>query len=280
MRTIVNRECGYARNASESTTPEAWRHLLGWWNVAMNARGGATLYDLGNRRAHGTLTSMSPASDYIRSERFFALDFNFVSGASVQHVLLPNSASINGLANASLSMWIFLGSAPSTQAALYYESTTTTGFTRFGLFQSTSNQLVFVARDSATGSSFAITASATAGVWLHVVGTYNADTNNMLLYINGVLAGTNTTAKGVLHAGTPINRPAIGAFIQNDTALQYSCSAFIADVRTHTIELTQSQVYKAFCGGPMFGLEPRRAKRTGFTQPTSNRRRRILTGLV
>jgi len=175
-------------------------------------------------------------------------------------------------------MWVNLKTAPSVQAALYFEPTSSDGFTKFGLFQSTTNQIVFVARDTASGSSFAVTATPTVGAWVHVCGTYNAVTDRMELFFNGVSAGTNLTAKGALHDSAPASVMAIGAFTQNTLPnLQYTCSAFIDDIRIYNRALSESEI-RLLASRPGIGLRQDRDRQTFYQFPSGSRRRLLLTG--
>jgi len=201
------------------------------------------MHDTSRRNGWGTLANMTPSNNLMVRNGQYAVEFSYTAGASRQAIELPNLASVRGLEFASISMWVNLKTAPSVQAALYFEPTSSDGFTKFGLFQSTTNQIVFVGRDTASGSSFAVTATPTAGAWVHVCGTYNAVTDRMELFFNGVSAGTNLTAKGVLHDSAPASVMTIGAFTQNATpSLQYTCSAFIDDVRVNAKVFSPAEI--------------------------------------
>jgi len=226
----------------ESRFPELWEGCLAAWAPCLGPTG-TKLHDTSGRGAFGTLANMTPSNDLMVRDGIYAAEFSYFSGSARPAIEIPTLASIRGRQAASISMWVMLKLAPSVQAALYYEPTSSDGFTKFGLFQSTTNQIVFVGRDTASGSSFAITATPTAGAWVHVCGTYNATTDLMELFFNGVSAGTNVTAKGALHDSAPASVMAIGAFTQNTSpALQYTCSAFIDDVRINAKIFSRSEI--------------------------------------
>ena len=48
-------------------------------------------------------------------------------------VNVPNTASLKGLSEATISLWYKARATPSIEASLYYESTNTNGFGRFAL---------------------------------------------------------------------------------------------------------------------------------------------------
>lgn len=226
----------------QSRFPELWEGCIGAWAPCLGPTG-LKLHDTSRRSAWGVLTNMTPSNDLMVRNGKYAVEFSYASGSSRPAIELPNLASIRGQMFASISMWVNLKTAPSVQAALYYEATSSDGFTKFGLFQSTTNQIVFVGRDTASGSSFAITATPTAGAWVHVCGTYNAATDRMELFFNGVSAGTNLTAKGALHDSAPASVMTIGAFTQTaNPALQYTCSALIDDVRVNAKVFSPAEV--------------------------------------
>lgn len=218
---------------------------VAWWCPSFENSGNGTAFltdFVGSNVA--TLTNMDPASDWVPDTAnggVRALDFDYVAGASRQAVQLSNSVSVSNYATASLSLWCLLQAAPANNAGLYYESTSSDGFSKFAIFQLTNNQVLFIARDTASGSSFSITASPPTGQWIHLCGCYDANTDRMELFVNGVSVGTNLTAKGVLHNSTPASPIAIGAFTQNATA-QYSCNALIDDVRLFSRVLTQTEI--------------------------------------
>lgn len=130
------------------------------------------------------------------------------------YAALPAGASVAGLAAASIALWYKPTAAPSGNACLWWESTTSTGYTRFALFHLSDNTCAVYARDTATGSSFGVTGPAlTAGTWVHLAATYNSVTDYMQLYVNGTGQTANTAAKGPFPSGAPYDTMAIGAFV-------------------------------------------------------------------
>lgn len=237
---------------------------IAWWCPSLDdtGNGTTTLYDLIGSN-NGTLTNMDAATDWVADTAnggVRALDFDYVAGASRQAVQLPNSVSVSNYATASVALWCLLQAAPTNNAGLYYESTSSNGFTKFAIFQLANNQVLFIARDTESGSSFSITASPPTGQWIHLCGCYDANTDRMELFVNGVSVGTNLTAKGVLHNSTPASPITIGAFTQNATA-EYSCNALIDDTRVFSRILTQTEITAL-------------ASQRGYQRPSNTRRRR------
>lgn len=74
--TVVNPQCGFARNQSEAEYPRLWNGLTGLWSTAINPRGGTILRDWSRKQNHGTLTNMDPSTDWATSGGYAALDFD------------------------------------------------------------------------------------------------------------------------------------------------------------------------------------------------------------
>lgn len=168
-----------------------------------------------------------------------SLDFDGTN----DYVSLPSAASVASMTAASVSFWYRPDATPASNAALYYESTTTSGYTRFGVYHTATGDLLAVMRDSDTGSSFTVTETApfTPGVWSHIVLTVNATTDSMVLYRNGASRGTpNTTAKGAFTSGTPADTIGMGAFTQ--PAGEAYINGQIDDFRIYNKALTQTDV--------------------------------------
>lgn len=236
--------------------------LVGCWIPSISGSG-LLLPDLSGRGNNGALTNMD-ASDWVSSQYGRALDFDYVAGATRQAVELSNNVSVRGLATASLSFWCNLQAAPANNAGLFYESTASNGFTKFGIFQTPANALLFVARDTSSGSSFSITHTPAASQWLHVVGNYNSNSDVMELFVNGVSVGTNTTAKGVFVNEAPATTIAIGAYTDSTTAFNYSCNALVDDVRLYSRALTESEI-RLLSSEPGIGFKPAK-KLSRFSQ--------------
>lgn len=226
----------------ESRFPELWESCIGAWAPCLGPTG-AKLHDTSGRGAFGAFTNMTPSSDLMLRNGQYAVEFSYTSGASRPAIELTRVASVRGRQFASISMWVNLKTAPSNTSGLYYESTSSDGFTKFGLFQSTANAIAVTARDTATGTPFSISATPAAGEWVHVCATYNAITDLLELFFNGSLVASDATAKGPLHDSTAPSPIAIGAFTQSSLpSLQYTCSAFIDDVRLNAKVFSRSEI--------------------------------------
>lgn len=237
------------------------RGLVGAWCPSVPGSG-LLLPDLSGRGNNGVLTNMD-ASDWVGTDRGRALDFDSLTVASAQFVNIPSFATVRNQAKVSIVIWALLQSAPGGNAGLYYEPTSGNGFTKFGLFQTTANAVLFVCRDSTFGSAFTVTATPTANELVNIVGCYNSDTDRMEMFFNAVSVGINTTSKGPLDDTAPASPPAIGAFTESNVITNRSCNASISDVRLFARILTSSEIKQLYEGGPGYGLKPER-KRSRF----------------
>ena len=77
---------GFARSPGQSIYPGLWKGLVGAWFPAFGPTG-LSLFDVGGYANHGTLTNMTPATDWISSPVGYALSFDgvskYVSGPTV-----------------------------------------------------------------------------------------------------------------------------------------------------------------------------------------------------
>ncbi|KQV11413.1 hypothetical protein ASE03_30445 [Kitasatospora sp. Root187] len=100
--------------------------------------------------------------------------------------------------------------------------------------------------DANTGTYYAAhaTTPAETGKWVHLVGTYNADTQAMTLYVNGTAVGATTNQNPWKTTGPVI----IGASAATDYPLSNQTDGSISDVRLYPYTLTSQQVQSAMTG--------------------------------
>ncbi|HEY0807370.1 MAG TPA: LamG-like jellyroll fold domain-containing protein, partial [Pseudonocardiaceae bacterium] len=84
------------------------------------------------------------------------------------------------------------------------DGTTTSGFTL--QYDATDNRWAFTMPTTDTTTPTQVralsNAAPTTGTWTHLVGTYNATTHTLALYINGTLTGTATNTTPINATGT------------------------------------------------------------------------------
>ena len=77
----------------QSENPSAWDGLVGAWSMLQG--GGATLFDVSGFGNNGTLTNMTPATDWVVGEKGYALEFD---GAN-DYVRVPFASRLDVLNN-------------------------------------------------------------------------------------------------------------------------------------------------------------------------------------
>lgn len=131
---------------------------------------------------------------------------------------IPVGACVKGLSQATLCCWFRPTAAPSANAAIWMDTTSDSGYSRFSLYQLTDRTLLAVGRDTDTGGSFTVAGPAlTNATWYHLAMTYNADTDYMQLYVNAAGQTPNTASKGAFPSSTPYINPTCGAIIHSTT---------------------------------------------------------------
>ncbi len=267
MQSVVTRETGYARNASESAYPNLWRGLAGWWCPSINPRGGNRLFDLLPYQNHGTLTGMAN-DDWVVSGGQGALDFD-----GINDNVRNDSWSVQqqGRSQISVSLWArFAGAASRIEVCSF-----------FGL--DGTHTAYFVYRNSAgrATAEFGSGAGAATGttvinsqIWVHLCGTYDTTTNR--IYRSGNLESSTTYTLANLSG----SRFVFGAYHQNAGAPnQLPLFGQLDDVRIYNRVLTPSEI-RLLASKRGIGLEPRQKHYTYTQQPSGARRRRLLTGMV
>ena len=191
-------------------------------NNPLTLTGGATW---ATDATHGTVLSLDGTTGYAAS---------------------ANTGVINTAGSYSVSAWAKLNSGFSTSGFYTVVGQRDATGVRCGFYlqySASMNGWTFLApsTDSASTPAYdhAGNATATAGQWYHLVGTYNAATGAMSLYVNGTLAGTGTdttpwAANGPLLIG--------GADGGNTPGTVAAFPGQISNVQTYNYALAPNQV--------------------------------------
>jgi hypothetical protein len=96
---------------------------------------------------------------------------------------------------------------------IYYESTSTAGYSRFGLYLS-GGKLSLVTRDSNIGSPISVATVNNLAINTKYAATvtFSSLSNETKIYLNGVLVVTNTTPRGPIWAGAYADSVSVGIF--------------------------------------------------------------------
>ncbi len=233
-------------------------NIVGRWVPSAGATG-FRLVDRSGRSNHGTLTNMDPASDWVASGGKLALDFD----GSDDHVNTGNWS--NSLTRISVSAWVRPTSGTrqdfvSKWGSINYQYVLLQGVTasRFQFYISTTSSNAIGSGDSTTVIS--------AGVWYHVVGTYDGST--VRLFVNGLLENS-TSHSGNLSASTQNNL--IG---KSGDAL---FAGQLDDVTIFNTALTANEVREIYRLGRGYGVFPEPDFDEGFGAAFNRRRRVLLT---
>jgi len=188
--SIPSYQQGFARSASESEYPELWRGLVGAWCPFLGPTGW-TLQDVSGWGNHGTLTNMDPATDWIVTDKGWALDFDGVSDAVILHA----SKAIVSTEPYTIVALIQPEEIGNTRPIL---SLNNSGWGRFtGVCTRRAwvvdhNEYRFTLTKDFV-DLYATSWDFTLGDWYHLAGVF-ATTTSRTLYVDGLLDGTDTTS--------------------------------------------------------------------------------------
>ncbi|MCX7997211.1 MAG: DUF2341 domain-containing protein [Patescibacteria group bacterium] len=223
---------------------------------------GDTIYDASGNSHNGTL-SYSGGADYTSSgtctsgnaahARYAGAAGKF--GAAIAYdgpgmtISAPVTASVRGLSQYSISLWVKPLSLPTSGNAhqYYFEAVNDNGFTRAGIFALNNSygasglKFGFLFRTGDGSSSRrdvpgTVTTPVT-GQWYHVVGVFDSINDQHAIYVNGKLDGSSTTAETAVADTAPSTTIRMGA----SSSDSYSTS-ILDDVRVYSYALTPRQV--------------------------------------
>ena len=125
------------------------------------------------------------------------------------YVGVSSSATLSGQAVVSISAWIKPDSVAgaSTNKRIFDESTSTSGYTRFGI-ERDADTIQLKWRDSSDDPSgipagtLSTGSVLTVGVWTHILAIYNSTSNEQKIYINGSLSTSSTVSISALGTST------------------------------------------------------------------------------
>ena len=158
-------------------------------------------------------------------------------------VSLGTTSITSGMSKVTLSMWVKLTNTISVDAALYYESTSQTGYIKFGFYQvPATNKLRFCSRGATTGALKYVDtpAALTTGVFYHVVGVFDSDTNQQEIFINGTSAANNTTDVGPIYLGGLADPIGVGYY--SPASAKAYCQAVIDDLRIYARAFSANEI--------------------------------------
>lgn len=180
-----------------------------------------------------------------------AFRFNGEYSFYAKHFLPSKTlCTLKGSSQFSVMVWykhVDVNVLGTTGGSIYYESTSLPGYARIELNISITGLLSAKVRDTESGTAYTVTESEAnwekplVGEWHLIALSYNADTEKMFLWKNGVVIGTNTETKGPLTDTTPSDI-AIGCYIPENTDYNTSIDGFISEVGLFTRALVVQDI--------------------------------------
>jgi hypothetical protein len=258
-----------AQRRSEARYPRLLNGLLMSACPHLHPRAGLSLYDVSGWCRNGTLSGMDPATDWVLSGQYNALDFDNIDDFVAMGSLSVYPSTI------TISLWYLIRTAPGAtafntcllsnqQAAIPYfgfdfrgSSTTTL---EAGITVNSANPVVSLG-------------TITLNTWTHVVASYNGAA--LVGYCNGAQTGS-TAQTGVMNASTnSVN------LARNPGFTSRRFNGQIADVAIWDRALSAGEVLLLNQIGPGGYLAPKRNRLLAYgtvSAPSGNRRRRVICG--
>jgi len=110
------------------------------------------------------------------------------------YVDIPSSASMSGWTAGTIEMWLYLNSTPTTYVATYADIRQSDTYRIHTAFYSTAKPRIALISEGLTNIIAESPEPLFLNTWYHVVGTFDASTDETKIWVNGVLKKTTTTA--------------------------------------------------------------------------------------
>ena len=230
-----------------------------FYNKALNSSQISTLYNSGTGTEETSILATGTETTELFRDTIVAIDRSNFNDGTITGATLGND--INGKETAmffdgiddyiqvgltsdlvmskglTISAWIKTdGNDPSGDYKIIvgHES-----YTRWGIIQEISGQVLFDFDTSGSRNQITITDTTGRTGWDHIVGTYDADTTTSKTYLNGILINTETTGLGDITDTLRYFR--IGGNGSND-----SFKGFIQKVRVYNRRISGDEVKKLY----------------------------------
>jgi hypothetical protein len=202
--------------------------LVGWWQFTEG--GGNIAHDYSGNGNNGTLVNNPTWTKAFNGAG--ALSFNGVN----QYVIANSMPNYN---TESVSLWIKLNAnVPSGTAWTFANGGGNACTATFQFWFNGNNYPIFAFCNTGASNTYSQIAL-NVGQWYHLVGTY--DSSGLKIYVNGVLASSNSFTETLASTQTPIFGASAG--------LYSNCQ--IADVRIYNYALSPSQIMALYLNDPL-----------------------------
>jgi len=208
------------------------RGLAGYWSF--DEGGGSIARDASGNNNHGTLAN---GPKWTQGKNGSALQFD----GKDDYVNCGNSSSLDITDEITVEAWVKPDMAKNADIVSRYSYSGPTNNGGYILRLWNDGKFYFVTLNDSQGG---ISANANMKKWNHVVATYDADvgTNNMKLYVNGLLANQTTRANAIKSITQNLK---IGAF-------SYYYDGMVDSVKIYNRALSEAEVrYHYNHGGPV-----------------------------
>ncbi len=211
---------------------------VGYW--VMDAGTGSTAYDVSTNGNNGTITSALWSPGKYGN----GLKFDGVS----DYVAVADNPTIEPTSSFSIGAWIYLTAVQQNVAGIVAKDGNASG--NLGNYclcfsNSPSDILRFGFYDGANQNAITSPSATEQNMWVHAMGVFDDEANELRLYKNGVLVSTATSI-----TGTPVtnNDPMyIGSRANNPSS--YEFTGMIDDVRIYNYARTSKQVLQDMNAG-------------------------------
>ena len=273
-------QSGFARSRSEALFPRLFPDA-GWWCPSLQSPGGTRLHDLRGSN-WGTLTNMTPASDWVVNGGKGALDFDGVN----DYVDFGSILNLERTQPFTISAWVRVASSANFGAiASKMLALGSTG--RGYLFAyETSRAISFMLRSAASGNRLYVQTSAAAlslNTWAHAAVTYTGSSapSGVAIYVDGLSRAT-TTVENTL-TGTILNSQALNIAARTASNDGY-INGQLDDIRFYNRFLTASEVRQLWQLGrgnmPMVRKRRYTEEAAGFKAYWARRQTQLIGGGV
>jgi len=190
---------GFARCQAEAANPGLREGLVFNWHGPLGVTG-ATAFDTSGRGNDGTLTNMDPASDWVMTEKGWALDFDAVG----DRIEIPSAFDISR--PISVSMRVNIRTLPGG-AYDYVIVNPSSATNKWGIIVPYSSFAVGVT-DNATSLKYVTGNNIVPGKWYSLVALIKDPVTSSLIFLDGI---QQSTSNGFTYFGNSNSNTVIGA---------------------------------------------------------------------
>jgi hypothetical protein len=205
--------------------------LAGYW--AINEGAGSKVTDLSGNGNDGTLINMEPSTDWVGTERGYALDFDGTN----DYVNIGDGAAVVGSGNFAISAWIKTSMTARGIFVNQRATDSTDGTYLLGVDDSPVGKIEFSIANTGIGFNFNSNASVNDGEWHHIV-AQKVNTTGGEIYIDGRFDNSGTgSAKALLAVDVVIGR-------WNGDGLYFD--GLIEDIRVFKRALSADEIHSIY----------------------------------